>query len=80
MEAKNRNVPFIVYEAMLEKEDRQQRRMIALLILSIALLVVSNGLWIFHQIRCSCIKTDPPAEEQEEDEEIWDDRESRGEG
>lgn len=49
MEAnKNKNVPYIVYEAMLEKEDRQQRRMVIIIILLIVLLVVSNIIWIYE--------------------------------
>lgn len=49
MEAnKNKNVPYIVYEAMLEKEDRQQRRMVIIIILLIVLLVASNIIWIYE--------------------------------
>lgn len=48
MENKNRNIPYIVYEAMLEKEDRQQRRMVVIIILLIVLLVSSNLLWIYE--------------------------------
>lgn len=48
MEANNMNVPYIVYEAMLEKEDRQQRRMVIVIILLIILLVTSNLVWVYE--------------------------------
>lgn len=48
MEAKNKNIPYIVYEAMLEKEDRQQRRMVVIIILLITLLVASNTFWVYE--------------------------------
>ena len=48
MENKNMNVPYIVYEAMLEKEDRQQRRMVIIIILLIILLVISNLVWVYE--------------------------------
>ena len=51
MEAKNKNVPYIVYESMLEKEDRQQRRMVIIIILLIVLLVASNSLWVYEWTR-----------------------------
>lgn len=39
-------VPYIVYESMLDKEDRQQRRMVYVIILLIVLLVVTNVIWL----------------------------------
>lgn len=39
-------IPYIVYESMLDKEDRQQRRLVYVIILLIALLVVSNVIWL----------------------------------
>lgn len=39
-------IPYIVYESMLDKEDRQQRRMVYIIILLIALLVVTNVIWL----------------------------------
>lgn len=74
MEAKNRNIPFIAYEAMLEREDRQQRRMIAIIAIVIGLLVASNGFWVIRSIRCSKVEESPAYEEEqeeEEDEEIY---------
>jgi len=71
MEAKNRNIPFIAYEAMLEREDRQQRRLIAIIAVSIGLLVASNGFWIVRSIRCSK-NVECPACEEQEDEDIFE--------
>lgn len=49
MEAnKQMSVPYIVYEAMLEKEDRQQRRLVGVIILLVVLLVASNAFWVYE--------------------------------
>ena len=45
-EDKTMSVPYIVYESMLDKEDRQQRRMVYIIILLIVLLVVTNVIWL----------------------------------
>lgn len=48
-EEQNRmNIPYIVYEAMLDREDRQQRRMVTIIILLILLLVASNLVWVYE--------------------------------
>jgi hypothetical protein len=46
-EGKNQvTVPYAAYEYMLNREDRQQKRMSIIIILLIVLLVVSNVIWI----------------------------------
>ena len=39
-------IPYIAYESMLAKEDTQQRRMVYVIIMLIALLVVTNVIWL----------------------------------
>lgn len=39
-------VPFIVYESATEKADRQHRRLIAVILVLIGLLFLSNALWL----------------------------------
>lgn len=39
-------IPYIAYESMLAKEDMQQRRMVYIIIFLIALLVVTNVIWL----------------------------------
>lgn len=46
--AQPKNVPFLVFESMLEKEDRQQRRLVVIIVILILLLVASNGLWLYE--------------------------------
>lgn len=41
-------IPLIVYEAMLDKEDRQQKRLIFIIALLIVLLVASNCFWLYE--------------------------------
>lgn len=43
---KNMSVPYIVYESMLDKEDRQQRRLVYVIIMLVVLLVVTNVIWL----------------------------------
>ena len=46
-EEKNQvTVPYAAYEYMLNREDRQRKRMSIIIILLIVLLVVSNVIWI----------------------------------
>jgi len=53
MEATNKTkmIPFIVYESMLDKEDRQQRRMVIAIVLLVVLLFGSNAVWLYHWSR-----------------------------
>lgn len=68
MEANNNmNVPYIVYEAMLEKEDRQQRRMVVIIILLIVLLVASNLVWVYFWNQYDYVETETSTEEIELD-------------
>ena len=39
-------VPFVVYESATEKADRQQRRLVGIIVVLIALLFLTNALWI----------------------------------
>ena len=39
-------IPYVAYESMLDKEDRQQRRMVVAIIVLIVLLVVTNVIWL----------------------------------
>lgn len=40
-------IPYIVYESTLEKEDRQHKRLVVIIVILIALLFVSNAMWIY---------------------------------
>lgn len=40
-------VPYIVYESMLAKEERQQKRLVIALIVLIIALFLSNALWLY---------------------------------
>lgn len=48
MDNKNLTVPYIAYESMLVKEDRQHKRMIIVIIMLTILLVVTNAIWIYE--------------------------------
>ncbi len=39
-------IPYIAYESMLDKEDRQQRRLVYVIIALVILLVVTNVIWL----------------------------------
>lgn len=39
-------IPFAVYESMLDKDARQQERLVCIIILLITLLVLSNVAWV----------------------------------
>ena len=39
-------VPFVVYESATEKADRQHRRLVIVIVILIALLFLSNALWL----------------------------------
>lgn len=41
-------VPFAVYESLAEKNDRQQKRLIAVIITLVILLFASNVAWIIY--------------------------------
>lgn len=54
----NLTVPYIVYESMLDKEDRQQRRMVYIIIMLIILLVVTNVIWLVAWNQYDYVETD----------------------
>ena len=41
-------VPFVVYESLAEKNDRQQKRLIAVILTLVFLLFASNIAWIIY--------------------------------
>lgn len=47
MDNKILTVPYIAYESMLVKEERQHNKMVAIIILLTILLVVTNSIWIY---------------------------------
>ena len=61
-------VPYIVYESMLDKEDRQQRRLVAVIVLLIVLLVTTNVVWLFVWNQYEYEYTDEYSVELEADE------------
>lgn len=40
-------IPYIVYESTLEKEDRQQKRLVVIIAILVAMLFISNAIWIY---------------------------------
>ena len=52
------NIPYIVYESMLNKEDRQQKRLVIVIILLIVLLVGSNLAWLYAWNQYEYVETD----------------------
>ena len=40
------NVPFVVYESATEKADRQQKRLVVIIVVLIGLLFLTNALWL----------------------------------
>lgn len=40
------NVPFVVYESVAEKADRQQKRLVVIIAILIGLLFLTNALWL----------------------------------
>ena len=47
-EQNSMSIPYIVFESMLDRGDRQQKRMVAIIILLIVLLVASNLVWVYE--------------------------------
>ena len=41
-------VPYIVYESAMGRAERQAKRLVIALIMTIVLLFMSNGLWLYH--------------------------------
>ena len=40
------SVPFVVYESATEKADRQQKRLVVIIVILIGLLFLTNALWL----------------------------------
>ena len=48
----NRNeVPFIVYESAEARHERKEKRLLIAVVISAALIVATNGLWLLVWIR-----------------------------
>lgn len=48
MENNTTMIPYIVYESMLDKADRQQKRLIIVIIILIVFLFGSNAFWLYE--------------------------------
>ena len=44
---KNIGVPFVVYEAEMDRQERRFRRLIRIVIVLIAAIVIMNGAWLY---------------------------------
>lgn len=44
-------VPFVVYESAMEKGDRQQKRLVVVILVLIALLFASNAVWLYSWLQ-----------------------------
>lgn len=51
-------VPYIVYESMVAKEERTQKKLIAVIVLLIMILAVSNGFWAYQWTNVDYIAED----------------------
>ena len=51
-------IPYIVYEATMSRVERHAKRMIIALLLTIILLFISNGLWLYAWMQYDYIGTD----------------------
>mgnify|MGYP007069965465 CR=1 FL=1 len=47
MEDNNMTVPYIVYEGAMARFERHHRRLVIALIISIALVFISNAIWLY---------------------------------
>lgn len=52
-----RNIPYIVYESTLATSERHIKRLIIALIICIALLFISNGLWLYYESQFEYVST-----------------------
>lgn len=41
-------IPFVVYESAMTRAERHARRLVIVLILTIVLMFISNGLWLYN--------------------------------
>lgn len=42
------SIPYIVYESTIEKADKQQKRLVVVIITLISLLFASNAIWLYY--------------------------------
>ncbi len=47
MDKNNLTVPYIAYESMLDREDRQHTKMVMVIVLLTVILVATNAIWIY---------------------------------
>ena len=57
------NVPYIVHEASMARMERQIKRLWITVLLLIAMLVLTNGAWVWHESQFSDIETTIEAEQ-----------------
>ena len=57
------NVPYIVHESSMARMERQIKRLWITILLLIAMLVVTNGAWIWYESQFSDIETTIEAEQ-----------------
>lgn len=53
-----RNIPYIVYESTLATSERHIKRLIIALVICIALLFISNGLWLYYESQYNYVSTE----------------------
>lgn len=53
-----RNIPYIVYESTLATSERHIKRLIVALVICIALLFISNGLWLYYESQYNYVSTE----------------------
>lgn len=59
-------VPYIVHESAMARQERTIKRLWILLILVIALLVATNGAWIWYESQWEVVETYQEAEQDAE--------------
>lgn len=43
----DKNIPYIVYESAMTRAERHAKRLVIVVIMTILLLVISNGCWLY---------------------------------
>ena len=56
-DAKIKDVPYLVHEGAMVRLERMNRRLWISTIILVALLFVSNGLWIYYQLQFESVST-----------------------
>ena len=60
-------VPYVAFESTMEREDRKHKRLWIALILTIILLVLSNGYWIWYECQFEDVVTTTVTQEGQTD-------------